>query len=89
MTTLEAARAIYRQTKAPWADCMRWAAQCRQEAAEAQERQRAAFFAARRERLEGKRFRDLLRAAPSALEVRSAEGRPGMGVEYCPRDVAV
>jgi hypothetical protein len=30
-----------------------------------------------------------VRAAPSALEVRSAEGRPGMGVEYCPRDVAV
>jgi hypothetical protein len=58
---------------------MRWAAQCRQEAAEAQERQRAEFFVARRKKLEGKRFRDLLRAAPSALEVRSAEGRPGMG----------
>jgi hypothetical protein len=86
MTTLAAAKDIHRQTGAPFAACMRWAAQCRVDADDVERVKRSTFFSARKEELRGARFRRKLAAcAPTIEGSRGREGRRGMGVEYCPK----
>lgn len=85
MTTQQAAKDIYLQTGAPWAECMRWAAACKREADAMAEGQRLAYHQARREQLRGLRFRARLAAAPLVIEgSRGIEGTPGFAVIYCP-----
>jgi hypothetical protein len=91
MTTIEAARELRDQFRAggdpaPWSECVRIAALCRIEADAKKEADRLAFFASRKEDLRGVRFRASLRKAGRALEgARAIEGRPGMGIEHCPK----
>ena len=71
---------------APWSECLRWAASCRREAEQKRENDRLAFHAARREQLRGVRFRQTLAKAGRSLEgAQAREGRPGLGVTYCPK----
>ena len=85
MTTIQAAKDIHSQTGAPWCECMRWAAECRREAKIEAEEQRLAYHQARREQLRGLRFRARLASAPLVIEGhRGVDGKPGLGVVYCP-----
>jgi hypothetical protein len=79
MTTQQAAKDIYFQTGAPWAECMRWAAACKREATSMREQRaasaRAAFFLARREAVKVERYLTRLRSAKLLTGKETGTGR--------------